>query len=379
MPTSLASPLRTLPIGAEIVTGRTGTHFRVWAPEKNIVRVVFESRRDPIVLEPEDNGYFSGFAAGVLAGETYKYDIGDTDPYPDPASRFQPTGPHGYSQVIDSEAFQWTDEAWPGCRLEGQVIYEVHLGTFTREGTWASASSKLEYLRDTGVTVVEVMPIADFPGRFGWGYDGVQLYAPASIYGTPDDMRAFVDRAHNVGIAVILDVVYNHVGPDGNYLPKFSPLYFSQTHHTDWGAGINFDAKGCLPVREFFRENAAYWIREFRLDGLRLDATQDIHDDSSPHILAEISETARRAAGNRSVILVAENEPQETRLLRPLNRDGFGLDALWNDDFHHSAIVALTARSEAYYTDYRGTPQEFASALKYGYLYQGQWYRWQKK
>src|ERR1035441_4364154 len=187
----------------------------------------------------------------------------------------------------------------------------------------------------------------------------------------------FVDRAHAVGIAVILDVVYNHLGPDGNYLSKYSPLYFSEKHHTDWGLGINFDGEGCASVREFFRENAAYWIREFHLDGLRLDATQDIHDDSDTHILAEIAKAARQAAGKKPIIVAAENEPQETDLIKPLAEGGYGLDALWNDDYHHSAMVALTGKADAYYTDYRGSAQEFLSCFKYGYLFQGQWYRWQ--
>ena len=368
-----------MPIGAEFLPKSNATHFRVWAPERKAVHVVFEDKRSPVALASEGNGYFSGLAPDVEGGATYKYAIGDTDPYPDPVSRFQPTGPHHFSQVIDPASFAWTDANWQGCELKGQVVYELHLGTFTPEGTWGSALTKLEYLRQTGITLIEVMPVADFPGKFGWGYDGVQPYAPASIYGTPDDMRRFVDRAHAVGIAVILDVVYNHLGPDGNYLSKYSPLYFSEKHHTDWGLGINFDGEGCASVREFFRENAAYWIREFHLDGLRLDATQDIHDDSDTHILAEIAKAARQAAGKKPIILVAENEPQETDLIKPLAEGGYGLDALWNDDYHHSAMVALTGKADAYYTDYRGSAQEFLSCFKYGYLFQGQWYRWQKK
>ena len=264
-------------------------------------------------------------------------------------------------------------------KLQGQVIYEMHLGTFTPEGNWSSAAKKLEYLKDTGITLIEVMPVSDFPGKFGWGYDGVQPYAPAAIYGRPDDMRTFVDRAHGLGIGVILDVVYNHLGPDGNYFTKFSSFYCTEKHTTDWGPAINFDGEHCAPVREFVLENAAYWIREFHLDGLRLDATQDIHDDSEPHILAEIVQTVREAAGKRSMVVIGENESQDSRLIKPHSQGGFGLDALWNDDFHHAATVALSGKADAYYTDYRGTPQEFVSAVKYGFLYQGQRYRWQKK
>lgn len=380
MTTSVADlTKRHIPVGAEPVSGEDGTHFRVWAQDRQSVEVVFEDGRDAVSLKPEGNGYFSGFAPDAPAGTLYKYRLDGTGEFPDPASRFQPNGPHHFSSVIDPDAFAWTDETWRGVSLEGQVIYEMHLGTFTKNGSWASASEKLEYLRDTGITVIEVMPVADFPGKFGWGYDGVQPYAPASIYGAPDDMRRFVDRAHAFGLAVILDVVYNHVGPDGNYLKEFSAAYFSQKHTTDWGQGLNFDGNSSGPVREYFRENAAYWIREFHLDGLRVDATQDIHDESEPHILSEISRAARKAAGQRSIILFGENEPQKTILIKPVAEGGYGLDALWNDDFHHSAMVALTSKADAYYTDYRGTAQEFVSAIKYGYLYQGQWYRWQKK
>lgn len=370
---------KRMPVGAEFISAEEGVRFRVWAPQRKTVEVVFEGSETKVSLDKEGKGYFSGVAAGVEAGANYKYSLDGGEAYPDPASQYQPTGPHGYSQVVDHAVFGWSDTHWGGVKLAGQVIYELHLGTFTAGGTWVSAAEKLRYLRDTGITLIEVMPVADFPGRFGWGYDGVQPFAPASIYGTPDDMRAFVDQAHSYGLGVILDVVYNHLGPDGNYFGKYSPFYFSEKHKTDWGPAINFDGEESGPVRELFRANAAYWTREFHLDGLRLDATQDIHDENEPHIIAEIGRDAREAAGKRSILLIGENEPQKCSLLKPLNEGGYNLDALWNDDYHHSAMVALTGHADAYYTDYRGTPQEFLSALKYGYLYQGQWYRWQKK
>jgi maltooligosyltrehalose trehalohydrolase len=281
--------------------------------------------------------------------------------------------------VIDPAAYRWRDGAWKGLALPGQVVYEMHVGTFTTEGTWEAAARELPALADLGVTVVEVMPVADFAGRFGWGYDGVDLYAPTRLYGSPDAMRTFVDEAHGQGLGVILDVVYNHLGPSGNYLPQFSERYFSDKYGTEWGEPFNYDGEDSAPVREFIVANAAYWIAEFHLDGLRLDATQSMHDASPEHVLVPIAREARRAAGPRSIILVAENEPQHTRLVRPPEEGGYGIDALWNDDFHHSAMVALTGRSEAYYSDYRGTPQELVSALKYGYLFQGQRYRWQGK
>jgi maltooligosyltrehalose trehalohydrolase len=223
------------------------------------------------------------------------------------------------------------------------------------------------------------MPVADFSGRFGWGYDGVDLYAPSHLYGRPDDLRAFVDRAHALGLAVILDVVYNHLGPDGNYLHAFSPSYFTERYRTEWGAAINYDGDDAGPVREFFVENAAYWIREFHLDGLRLDATQAIHDASPTHVVAELADRARAAARPRAIIIVAENEPQQSEMVRPRAVGGMGLDGLWNDDLHHSLVVAATGRREAYYTDYAGRPQELISAAKWGYLYQGQRYRWQEQ
>jgi maltooligosyltrehalose trehalohydrolase len=259
------------------------------------------------------------------------------------------------------------------------VLYELHIGTFTEEGTYSAAEQQLDELAELGITIIELMPLADFPGNFGWGYDGVNLFAPNRLYGTPDDLRRFVNAAHAKGIGVILDVVYNHLGPDGNYLPRFSGEYLTDRHRTDWGEAINFDGPDSGPVREFFLSNAAYWIDEFHMDGLRLDATQDIHDESPQHFLAALSQRTRAAAKGRAILLTAENEPQHTRLIRPVDEGGFGLDALWNDDFHHTAMVALSGRAEAYYSDYRGRPQEFISALKYGFLFQGQHYSWQGK
>ncbi|MEZ0312427.1 MAG: malto-oligosyltrehalose trehalohydrolase [Myxococcota bacterium] len=368
---------RRLPIGAELIGD--GVHFRVWAPDHERVAVVIDGERtEP--LKREANGYYAAFVRGMGEGTRYAYRLGDdTTLYPDPASRFQPEGPHGASCVIDWKGFIWGDNDWPGLKLEGQVLYELHIGTFTPEGTFAAARSKLADLADLGVTCLEVMPLADFAGDFGWGYDGVNWFAPTRLYGKPDDFRRFVDAAHAAGIGVILDVVYNHLGPDGNYMPRFSSAYLSKEHGTDWGQGINFDGENSAPVRDCVRANVRHWVEEYHLDGLRLDATQDIHDDSSEHILSVISQEARAAAGRRGIILVGENEPQDTRLVRPIARGGYGLDALWNDDMHHSAMVAATGRREAYFTDYHGTATELIAAAKWGYLYQGQRYVWQKK
>jgi maltooligosyltrehalose trehalohydrolase len=343
------------------------------------VEVVFKDGAAAFPLKQDAEGYFAGTVANARAGSLYKYRLDQSAEHPDPASRFQPYGVSGWSQVVDPGTYPWSDLKWAGVTLRGQVIYEMHIGTFTPTGTWKAATAHLPRLAETGITVIEVMPVGEFPGRFGWGYDGVHPFAPTRLYGEPDDFRRFVDSAHYLGLAVILDVVYNHFGPVGNCFPEFSSEYCSEKHKTDWGGALNFDGKNSGPVREFCTSNAAYWITEFHLDGLRIDATQDMHDDSEDHILHAISRAVRDAAGERSVILVAENEPQHSKLVRPRERGGYGLDAIWNDDFHHTAMVRLTGRNEAYYTDYLGSPQEFISAIKHGFLYQGQLYDWQSK
>jgi maltooligosyltrehalose trehalohydrolase len=366
---------RRMPVGAE--ARPEGVHFRVWAPRRRRVAVVFDEPRGApdLELHEEAGGYFSGFASGLGAGALYRFRLDDVDYlYPDPASRFQPEGPHGPSMVVDPSNHHWGDAEWTGIAREGQVLYELHVGTFTREGTFAAAMRELPWLRDLGVTAIELMPVAEFAGRFGWGYDGVDLFAPSHLYGTPDDLRRFVDRAHALSLGVILDVVYNHLGPSGNYLAQFSPDYFTDRYPNDWGQSINFDGKAAAPVRELFRANATYWIDEFHFDGLRLDAVQAIHDASPVHILDELARAVREAAGRRSTLLIAECESQIAALASEQR-----LDALWNDDFHHAARVALTGRREAYYTDYRGSPQELISAVRWGFLYQGQRYRWQRQ
>ena len=331
-----------------------------------------------VPLRAEGNGYFSAKVAEASAGMLYRFVL-PTGEFPDPASRFQPDGPHGPSQIVDPRAFVWDDNEWAGVPREGQIIYEMHIGTFTREGTWAAATRELDALADLGITLLEVMPVADFAGKYGWGYDGVNLFAPTRLYGSPDDFRRFISRAHRLGLGVLLDVVYNHLGPDGNYLKEFSPHYFSNKYLNEWGEALNFDDENSAPVRELFLANAGYWISEFHLDGLRLDATQQIFDSSPVHLLTEIGRRVREEGAGRGTYLVSENEPQCAQLVRPEECGGHGLDSLWNDDFHHCAIVALTGKNEAYYTDYRGTPQEFISCAKRGFLFQGQRYQWQKK
>jgi maltooligosyltrehalose trehalohydrolase len=342
------------------------------------VAVVLDDPHHATLLTAEPAGYFSGVVAEARPGNTYRFLLDDELTLADPASRFQPAGPHGPSMVIDPAAFAWQHRTWPGVAPARRVVYELHIGTFTPDGTWAAAMRHLPALAELGVTLLEVMPVHDFAGSFGWGYDGVDLFAPTRLYGTPDDLRRFVDGAHGAGLGVILDVVYNHVGPDGCTLREYADAYFSERYTTDWGEALNFDDALSAPVREFFVSNARYWIAEYNLDGLRIDAAQNIYDDSRTHIVQEITAAVRAAAAGRPVYVVAEDEPQDARLVRPVTEGGFGLDALWNDDWHHSALVAATGRDEAYYTDYRGTASEFISAAKYGFLYQGQWYRWQQ-
>ena len=363
-----------LEVGASVVRG--GVRFRVWAPGRKAVEVVLEAgpgSPDSASLAPSAEGYFEGVVPRAAAGSRYRYRLDGEGPYPDPASRWQPEGPHGPSQVIDPGAFAWSDRGWPGPSLDGAVFYELHVGTFTAEGTWDAAVEHLASLAKLGVTVLEVMPVADFPGRFGWGYDGVNLYAPCRLYGEPDAMRRFVDRAHILGLAVILDVNDNHFGPDGNFLPRFTSKYFSETHKTEWGPALNFDGEASGPVRSFILGNAGYWVEEFHLDGLRIDAAQDLFDTSEDHILAAIAARVREAARGRRTLVVGEDESQETRLIRPVDQGGYGLDAVWADDFHHIAMVAASGRREGYYADYRGTAQEFVSACRWGYLWQGGW------
>ena len=377
---------RRYPIGADLRDdGRT--HFRIWAPKAKRLEVAIEGelggsrdRKVPptfVELQREPDGYFAG-AVEATAGALYRFRLnGEGNLYPDPASRFQPDGPHGPSCVVDPTQFKWTDGDWKGIQMPGQIMYEMHVGTFTPGGTWRSAMKELPELARIGITVIEMMPIADFPGEFGWGYDGVNLFAPTRLYGTPDDLRAFVNEAHSLGLGVILDVVYNHFGPDGNYLGVFSDDYLHRERGNEWGDSINFDGDNSGPVREFFITNGRYWIEEFHFDGFRFDATQSIHDTSEEYIVGAIGRAARLAAGRRSIILVAENESQEAKLLWPRSKGGDDLDGVWNDDFHHGAYVAMTGRHEAYYSDYRGHAQEFVSAAKYGYLFQGQYYWWQ--
>jgi maltooligosyltrehalose trehalohydrolase len=355
--------IRRLPVGAEVQPGGA-VHFRVWAPDRSRVEAVIEGASRPALLRAEPGGYFAGLAPGVRPGARYRYRLDGGETFPDPASRFQPEGPHGPSEVIDPASFNWTDRAWTGVRIRGQVMYELHVGAFTPAGTWAAAVRELPALADLGITTVEIMPVADFPGRFGWGYDGVNLFAPTRLYGRPDGFREFVNRAHELGLGVLLDVVYNHLGPDGNYTGQFARGYTTERHATPWGPAPNFDGSDAGPVRELVLANAGYWIEEFHVDGLRLDATHTIQDDSVDHILAAIGRIVRERARGRGTLVIAEDEPERVVLALPPVQGGMGLDGIWHDDFHHAAVVAAVGKREGYYRPFLGSAEELVAVTQ---------------
>ena len=324
------------------------------------------------VLRKNNEGYFSGTYKDLKNGDFYGFFIDGKGPLPDPASRYQPEGVHGPSAMIDSRPFIWADEAWKGIDAHRLIFYELHIGTFTPEGTFKAAIQKLPYLRDLGITTVEIMPVADFPGVRNWGYDGVDLFAPAHAYGTPDDLRQLVNDAHRLGLAVFLDVVYNHLGPDGNYTSTFSPSYFTDRHQSPWGAGMNLDGPESREVRTFFIENALYWIHEFHFDGLRLDATHALMDDGPRHFLSELADRVHAFAPSRPIHLIAEDHRNLARMIQPPDQGGWGLDGVWADDFHHEVRRLLAGDHEGYYEDYQGTVKNLAVAIEKGWLFTGQ-------
>lgn len=351
-----------------------GTAFRVWAPCSNRVDVILERPGEPSVhpLVQSPDGTFSAVLPQVRVGDCYRYRLNNDGLLPDPASRFQPEGVHGPSQVVDPRSFRWTDDQWTGLDLDDVVFYELHVGTFSPEGTFAGVTARLPELAALGITAVELMPVADFPGSRNWGYDGVALFAPARCYGTPDDLRRLVDTAHGLGLGVVLDVVYNHLGPDGAYLSAFSPYYFTEPHHTPWGAGLNFDGDHSGMVREFFIENAHHWVHEYHIDGLRLDATHAIADDSPRHFLAELTTRLRESATGRRVLVVVEDYRNLNWMLKPERERGWGVDAVWADAFHHQCRRLLAGDSEAYYRDYSGRTEDLATTIRRGWFYTGQ-------
>jgi len=319
-----------------------------------------------------EDGWHALHVDGIGPGTLYRFVLDSGREVADPASRFQPHDVHGPSEVIDPRSYRWNDGGWTGRPWKECVAYELHVGAFTHEGTFTAAAEKLPELASVGITAIALMPVADFPGQRNWGYDGVLLFAPDSTYGRPDDFRAFVDRAHALGMMVLLDVVYNHLGPEGNYLPAYTP-FFTDQHTTPWGAAINYDGEGSRQVRTFVVENAIHWIEEYHLDGLRLDAVHAIHDTSSPHILDEIARGARSAAIGRAIHLIVENEDNAVSLLE---RGAAGVaerySAQWNDDIHHVLHVAATGEDMAYYGEYKGNTELLGKALSQGFAFQGE-------
>jgi maltooligosyltrehalose trehalohydrolase len=365
------TPAWQLDLGANIAGN--GVQFRVWAPNARQVEVQIEAEGKPSrhTLMPEPNGYHVGTAPGIGAGARYRYVLDGGTPLPDPCSRSQPDGPHGASEVIDPNAYAWQDREWAGLRPDGLTIYELHVGTFTPEGTFDAAIARLPDLRDLGIGAIEVMPVAEFPGRRNWGYDGVDLYAPYSGYGGPEGLRRFVNAAHQHGLGVLLDVVYNHFGPDGNYLRTYADAYFTDRHSTPWGEAINYDGPHSEPVRHFVLQNVRYWLHEYHLDGLRLDATHAIVDDSPRHLLSEIAEAVHSVPG-RSAVVIAEDHRNLVQQIRPASTGGLGLDGVWADDFHHALRTYLTGEREAYYANYTGQLADVGATIEGGFLFQGQ-------
>lgn len=354
--------------------GPSGVRFRVWAPHAKTVAVrVTKPTTDTVTMTPTGRGYFEATVPGIGAGARYVYVLDGGKERADPASRFQPDGVHAASAVVDPNVFRWTDREWRGLPLKDFIIYELHTGTFTKEGTLRSAIAMLDYLKDeVGVTAIELMPVAQCPGARNWGYDGVYLFAPQASYGGPDGLKAFVDACHAKGLAVVMDVVYNHLGPEGNYLGDFGP-YFTDRYRTPWGSAINYDGRDSDDVRHYIVSNAVYWVSEYHIDALRLDAIHGIFDFSARHILRELGDAVHEEAVRlgRTVSVIAESDLNDVRVIAPPSEGGYNLDAQWSDDFHHALRVVLTNECKGYYKDF-GRLDQLATAIREGYVYAGQ-------
>jgi maltooligosyltrehalose trehalohydrolase len=367
-PDEQAEPAHPVEFGACVTA--EGARFAVWAPRAS--RVDLDIAGGLVPMAPHGDGVWEGFVPGAAAGLRYLFRLDDAWSYPDPYSRSQPDGPHGRSEVIDTASFAWTDDDWRGIDHNRLVIYELHVGIHTPEGTFDALIADLDVLRELGITAIELLPIADFPGERNWGYDGVNLFAPSRNYGGPAGLQRLVDAAHSRGIAVILDVVYNHLGPDGNYLLQYSPDYLTNRYSTPWGDAVNFDGPNSDRVRRYVLDNVRYWLREFHIDGLRLDATFSIYDSSPRHILGELTSAARESV-DRSIVLIAETYENDARYVRPESDGGLGFDAVWVDDFHHVVHTAASHDYSGYYRDYGGTMEELATTINRGWLFQGEY------
>ena len=362
-----------MPFGTELRPDGA-VRFRLWAPEQQRVRLVLEGQDETLAMEPRSDGWHELATSAARAGTQYCFELANGMRVPDPASRYQPRDVHGPSEVIDPAAYQWRDGSWRGRPWHEAVLYEMHVGAFTPEGSFRAAIERLDHLVDLGVTALELMPLADFPGRRNWGYDGVLLFAPDASYGRPDDLKALVDAAHGRGLMVFLDVVYNHFGPDGNYLPVYAPQILTDRHKTPWGSAINYDGADATVMREFVIHNALYWLEEFHFDGLRLDAVHAIMDDSPKHLLEELAQRVHLTFDkDRHVHLILENEENEARWLE--RGPGGRVErytAQWNDDVHHGLHTAATGEHAGYYVEYQGDIGKLARALAEGFSFQGE-------
>lgn len=356
-------------LGANVVP--EGVRFRVWAPRAGSVAVDLGDREAPMTRHAD--GTWEAALPGARGGTRYKFRLDGADSFPDPYSRSQPEGVHGSSEVVDPSAFVWHDAGWPGVGIRGLVVYQCHVGAATPEGTFDSLIGQLARLERLGIGAIQTLPLAEFPGTRGWGYDGVLLFAPARSYGGGAALKRFVDAAHQRGLGVIVDVVYNHFGPDGNYLRQFSPTYFTDRYQTPWGEAINYDGPESQWARQLVLDNALSWIHEYHVDGLRLDATHAVYDRSDRHLLQELSERVHASLPpGRQVVLIAESSENDVRYLLPVAEGGYGLDAVWADDFHHALRRYLAGDHEGYYEDYAGTLDEVAKVVECGWLYEGQ-------
>ncbi len=361
-----------MPFGAEVREDGS-TRFRLWAPGAERVELWLEEAGRTLPMARDAGGWAEHVTREAPVGTRYRFRIDGQTLVPDPAARFQPGDVHGASEVIDPLAYGWAATAWGGVPPERLVLYELHVGTFTPAGTYAGVAERLDHLASLGVTAVELMPLADFPGRWGWGYDGVLLFAPESRYGRPEDLKALVDAAHARGLAVFLDVVYNHFGPEGNYLHRYAPGFFSARHRTQWGDGINYDGPGSEVVRSFMIHNALYWLTEFHLDGLRLDAVNAIVDASAAHLLVELGRAVADGPGrDRPVHLILENGANEARYLKREGGRRPLYQAQWNDDVHHALHVTLTREAGGYYADYQPPLPHLGRSLTEGFAFQGE-------
>lgn len=369
---------RTIELGAAYL-GDDRCTFAVWAPYAESVEVRLHGDSERYVpLEKQENGYYSASVDRVPVGTLYTYRLNRNKERPDPASRFQPRGVHGPSQVTNPN-FPWTADNWNGPPLRDYVTYELHVGTFTTEGTFDAAVKYLDDLVDLGITAVELMPVNQCPGERNWGYDGVYLYAVQNSYGGPDGLKRFTDAAHQRGLAVVLDVVYNHLGPEGNYLWDYGP-YFTERYRTPWGEAINYDGPYSEEVRKFVIDNAVRWLTEFRIDALRVDAIHGICDFSARHVLDDLGQAVRRCSArlNRRAYVIPESDLNDSRYIRSRDLGGYGLDAQWNDDFHHAVHTLLTGENDGYYQDF-GSVHHLVKALREGYVYSGQWSEYRKR